>query len=161
LSGKCLYCKGTKYAGANIVLRENAAFGVQFYTELLDGVFTHVTAYKNGRGGIHSGGSSDRNRVFNSIALENITHSGFENISDGSYHASHCIAFDNGGQEWGDVTRVAECIEVDPRLDANLVPQAGSPAIGHVDPAWVPPFDILGSPRRGAQSCAGAYEVAA
>lgn len=151
-----MYLGGSRYVLCNLLLTANAAFGVQFYSQLTDSVVTHVTAAGNARGGVHSGGTSTGIRAYNSIALNNSTY-GFENISSGSYLGDHLISYGNDIANYRSLSPATNCVEVDPLLSAEYVPLAGSPAIGHCNPSYSPPFDLAGGVR-GVTASAGAYE---
>jgi len=153
-----LYLSGSNFLVANVVLKDNTGFGVQLYSNLQDSILTHITATgSKTKSGLISAGSSAGNRVYNSLAVDNVSN-GFERIGSGSLEGSYLMAFGNPAGQLQGLSSCSNCLAADPLLDASsLRPRAGSPAIGHVDSRYTPHFDLSGR-TRAARPCAGALE---
>lgn len=157
-SSHCMYMNGSKHVYANVVCDHTSGYGIQMYSKLFDSAMYHATLLNSEYGGFTNAGDSARNRVHNSIAWKN-RHAGFRNQNnDPAFRYSHLIAF-GSPSPWQNMTG-STLSTADPKLGTDRRPAAGSPAIGHVDPALVPAVDVLGMPRKGAGSAAGAYEPA-
>jgi hypothetical protein len=140
-----MYLSGSGFWLINVLLADNAAFGVQFYSNCTNCTAVHLTSRGNRlKSGLISAGSSTGNRVFNSVAYNNGSY-GFERTS-GTLSGDHLLAFGNPNGAYRSLSPWGLCIT------GTL-----ADAVGHSNPAYSPPFDLNGNPRDSAPD-AGAFE---
>jgi len=150
-----MYLYGSYFLVANVLMLDPSGYGAQLYGALFDSLVVHVTAVgSKTTSGITQSGESDRNKIVNSIAARNKEYGFRRDV--GVLGASFLIAHGNPAGNYLGVTG-SNLSQADPLLGSNQRPQAGSPAVGHVDSRYTPHFDLSGR-ARGSRAAAGALE---